>query len=427
MSELSHQIFELEKGKTFVAGLMWQQLSVGLKTTHISEIRGLAEQMRFDLFVQRTGGAPQVGFGSVEEGATNKMYSAAAVVSKTLDMEGTGFNVLCATQVNPKQWLYVAIHDGVILPDGDFLGTEDAVRARLLTDYTTMNDSSVICPRSWGISSNATERDFDSFLPRTKKRKIKYHEWWRLNPVKTDYRKFIPYLAALTVVVIGLVGTHLYLRHVAEKDLLKFQEEQARAMENGPKKLKPVHAWKLIPRAADFVNACEEAQFHVTTLWPGNWSLNQMDCSGKSLVISWGKKDDGWIQHLLEIEPHAVISDDGTTATLTLPVVTSDGIDEAVPGAAKRRLDMLSVAESLNLSLKFVREPSTTRLPGDPAQKLSLKDWGEIPFSIKGEALPLPQAITSLQAPGFRINKITKTFSEGVMKWTIEGVQYVQN
>lgn len=195
--------FELEKGKLFVSGLHWQALSGGPSEVK-AEVEKLAALEGFDLAVWRVSSVQQVGFADTKKGFKAGMMSAAAVVSKTIDEEEDVRDFLCGIPLPDGRYLYVAQSEGVILPDGDSIGTAEEVRGRMLADMSVGKDwAKIYAPLAWGMQG-AAERSFEDFLPQ-KNGKIDYrHKWWVLKPIKTSIRsvaKIVLPIAALSILI----------------------------------------------------------------------------------------------------------------------------------------------------------------------------------------------------------------------------------
>lgn len=430
MANSQIQTFEVGKGRQFVAGLFWQPLPGATASARKAEIEKIAEEQRFDLAVIRTTGAPQVGFGSTSDGLKQGMLSAAAVISKTVELEHSVRNFLCATEVPGGRWLYVAQREGVLLHDGDILGAEDEIRSRLLTDQSLSDWETIFAPGHWAVTG-AIEKPFVEFLPK-KGGKLDYKKWWGLRPVRRSWREIAKnYWYLIAIVVLGLGGAYGYSRwqqYVAEQEMARLvadQAAQAAATANAPVKLE--HPWKKAPRATRFAAECVATIGKVKTLWPGNWNLKDITCANGVMTVGWQRQETGWIQHLLAVEPKAVISKDGSAATLTVPMVALDGEDEAVPTENERMLAIFGGAQQFGFKVNMSSPPAPVALPGDkPNGQQPVKDWRELAWSVVGVSLAPEITVPAMDGNGFRINRIQAVWSAGVMNWNMEGVQYVQ-
>lgn len=417
-------IFELDKSRVFVSGLFWQPLS-GMSSDRHKETKRLAEELNFDLAVWRTTAAHQVGLGSTAKGMKPGYLSAAAVISKTLEMEFGARDFLCATEIPGGLWLYVSQREGVILPDGDFIGGEDEVRSRLLEDMSVGVWRLIFAPEHWGIGGAEEERSFAEFLPK-KAGKRAYMRWWGLRPVsrfrsiRVNSTKSIAFLLLLMMVIGG--AFYAYKSH---KDKEMAEAIRIANLSATQPVVKPEHPWKKAPRALKYLESCRAALKEVI-IWPGNWSPQSATCSNDTLTLLWKKQEHGWIEHLLRIEPKAVISMDGATASVSVPLILGKGEDEALVKETVRTIGMHSAAQRYRFS--FTVEPAArpSVLPGQEQGTPTSQDWRETKWSATGSLLPPEVVLGALNGDGFRVNTIQVVFAPGSFVWNMEGAQYVQ-
>src|SRR5687768_9872945 len=121
-------ITQIDKHK-FVCGLFWQALSRPREL--VKEAKDLARKIDSDLMVLRIDHtAAQAGFAHSRDGIRKGAYSLAAVISKTLAVEGAYYdgerqpvhNWLGAFKLGDGKWAYFAVRDASFLPNGDFAG-----------------------------------------------------------------------------------------------------------------------------------------------------------------------------------------------------------------------------------------------------------------------------------------------------------------
>lgn len=428
------QTFEFDSGRTFVCGLFWQPISGLTPADRQAQIKKIAAEQKLDLYVTRTSSIHQAGFGSIADGLQAGFRSAAAVISKSVEMSGGVRNFLCAIEAPNGKWIYVAQREGVILHDGDMLGNEDEIRARMLSDIMLCHWGAIFAPGHWGIN-NSVEKSLTDFFPMTPARKLIYRRWWQLQPVNKTWRNVVSRywrIAALGVLAAaGTYGYTLWKEYSIQQEQMRIaaqQAAQANAMHQGAKPL--VHPWKTIARAPRFWDGCKGALAQVGTFWPGNWKFKNAACSNGALVVNWVSDGYGWIEHLQAIVPNAEFSPDGKSATLTVPIVLPQGEDEQVPAMKQRKLKMYAVAQRYGLQLLFKEDPAQRRLlPGEvpPTNAANPEiDWKELWWSISAPAMSPAALLPELDAEGFRLGRIEMTFTNGIMKWDMEGVQYVK-
>jgi hypothetical protein len=421
--------FDIDKSHTFVAGLFWQPLS-GSTSEYRKETQKLAKQLNLDLAVWRTMGVLQVGMGSSSENLKPGMLSAAAVISKTLEVESHARDFLCATEITDGRWLYVAQSDGVILPDGDLIGGEDEIKSRLLSDLSTGKWSLVFAPEHWGVHGAAEERSFEDFIPK-RSGKYDYKKWWRLRPIDSwsSFRakpsKII--IPAMILALLAEGGMYAYKTWQNKKaaEEARIAAIQAAATSAPVKVIE--HPWKSQPSARSYLNSCITAMEQVKSLWPGNWTLQGVNCANGSMTVQWKRQEYGWIKHLREVEPNVTLSSDGESALLSIPLKLANGTDEAVPQESERTLAMYGVAQEYRFPVTITTPPAPVVMPGqENANKSQAQDWREIKWEAKGITLPPDVVLAALDGKGFRLTQAQAVFNGGIITWNMEGRQYVQ-
>lgn len=421
--------FEIDKSRVFVSGLFWQPLS-GNISDRAKETKRLANEMQLDLAVWRTT-VLQVGLGSVSDGLKPGFLSAAAAISKTLELESGARDFLCAAEVPGGRWIYVAQREGVILPDGDLIGGEDEIRSRLLSDLSLGEWSLVYAPEHWGVHVSAIEREFVDFLPK-KAGKNDYKKWWGLRPIDrwssllANPSKIIaPAIIVASVVGGGLYGYKVWQNKKAA-EAARIAEMQAAAAGTP---LKPIeHPWKSQPSAQAYLASCMKAMDQVKSLWPGNWTPQGVVCANGSLSVQWKRQEYGWIKHLKEVEPNAMLATDGESASLVLPLnPTSSGTDEKLLKESERVLAMYGVAQEYRFVVTISSLPAPVVMPGqENANQQPVQDWRELKWEAKGITLPPDVVLAALDGAGFRLTQTQAIFTGGIITWNMEGTQYVQ-
>lgn len=415
--------FVLDKSKIFVSGLFWQPLS-GTASERTKETKRLAEEMKFDLAVWRTTTAPQVGLGSSSDGLKPGLFSAAAVISKTLEIETGARDFLCAVEIPGGRWLYVAQREGVILPNGDVIGGEDEIRSRLLNDLSLGEWPLIYAPEHWGVRESTIERPFLDFLPK-KSGKNDYKKWWGLRPVDPwlSLRSKPNKLIVPVVVIVFLIaaGLFAYKTHQEKKAAEQAQLDAIAAQ------VQPIeHPWKLQPAPHAFLAACTKTMQQVKTLWPGNWTPQTLTCINGSMNVLWKRQDYGWIKHLQAVEPNAMLAVDGETASLSIPLTLPAGTDEALPKENDRVLAMYGAAQIYRFVVTISGAAAPVVMPGQehvtPSQTQA---WRELNWTAKGIMLPPDVILSALDGKGFRLKQAQAAFTGGLIIWNMEGTQYV--
>ncbi|MBV2236074.1 MAG: type 4b pilus protein PilO2 [Sterolibacterium sp.] len=423
LSGSGFQTFEFGR-RTFVCGLFWQPLPGATARLRMVELQKMAEEQGFDLAVLRTSGIPQAGFGSQLDGIKPGMLSAAAMISKSLEVANRDRSFLCAMEVPGKKWLYVAQREGVLLHDGDLLGTEEDIRGRMRTDLSLADWQTVFAPAHWGIS-HSVERQFEELLPK-KGDKYSFKKWWEIRLIRNiwlDLIKNNPKLHILLIALVLFFGGYQLWEHYRLKNELEALEQKEAAEQAARELAAAEQPWKKQAPAAQFVAACATALNQVNTLWPGNWTPTTASCAEGNFVLSWSRRETGQIEHLLALQPNAEVSSDGTQAKLTIPLELPAGTNETLPKERERLLTMLDFSQRYGIGLT-VKDAASSAILGQPS--LNDGSWSTLEWKIADTLLSPATILPVLDAPGLRINKIALSFGEGTMKWTMEGMQYVQ-
>jgi len=423
-SAINSQTFEFGK-RTFVSGLFWQPLPGSTTKQRTAEIQKMSQEQGFDLAVLRTTGVPQVGFAAVADGVKSGMLSAAAMVSKSLEMANRDRSFLCAIPVPGGKWLYVAQREGVLLHDGDMLSTEENVQTRMMSDLSLLEWQTVFAPSHWGVP-NAIQRSFEDLLPKSGS-KYSFKKWWEVRPIRrnwlTDLHVKTPIVGILTTLAIATIAYYGWQHYTTQKELeemaRKEAEEQAAraaAVDNQP--------WKKQPPAEQFIAACNHALSQVQNYWPAGWDPDNALCEKDKLVFNWTRQESGRVEYLLSAQPAASVSIDGNKASLTIPLEEIKGVNDVLPKEKERILELISVAQRYGIDFKFQTLQETQAVLGEPtdvAPTWQTQSWNITDF------YPAPSTIIPLfDGPGFRITLIKLSFAEGIMKWTMEGTQYAQ-
>lgn len=417
-------VFTIE-GMTFVSGLFWYPLAGITQAERLREIKSLAKEQDFDLYILRQASIHYVGFIHSDGILKSGISSAAAVVSKTLEMESQAREFIFVSALPDGTWIYVAQRDGIILPDGDKnFTTEDAAKSRLLEDISLGDWSLVFAPDIWGID-RSIERDFMSFLPDSESGAKRAYKWWKLNRVN-PYDQFVSVskyaFVLLLVAGLGLSGWWLYKVQTGRQD-----EIPDLSLQKPPPPPPPEHPWKNMPQAEDLVYSCLRGISEIN-LFPGNWKISSVRCQHGMIQISWEAGPFGWIDHIKAVMPDASISQDGKIATksVQLPLLII-GKDESVNVKEKEIMRFQAAAQryGFNISLTPVSPQQLQPVPADQAaQNIPLPDWSEITWSVRETEHP-ELVVQVLDGNGFRMNSMGGTWKDGRFLWDVEGTHYV--
>lgn len=430
---MSTHIVQIGKHK-FVCGLFWQSLSRPRDLTR--EAIELAGRIGTDLMVVRKDLAvAQAGFAQSKDGARRGLFSLAAVVSKTLAVEGAYYdghqqpvhNWLSAFKLPDGMWAYFAVRDANFLPNGDFVGTKEEVLDRLHGDYGLGGWNVVIGDKELedqGFHNFCVKR-IEELIPRSKSGQIKVHRWWALRPVHSSF-SWKPYAVAGTVIALSAGAAYAYwLHYKKEQEELERQRafEEARRKIAGQQAASAIpHPWPKQPLPQATTSAClDKFKLHS----PGGWTLNEYVCYPSRISYAWSR-GDSTIDYLLQHVPNAEVEIGGDKASYSEPLTIETGLDEelltlnALLHPLHSKLQLLGIV--LKVASPLPPPPPPAPPPGQKAQPVPPPDWKARPFFIESNHLPPTEIAALLAQPGVRLEKLS--YKAGA--WSIEGVIYAK-
>lgn len=416
MAEIFYLDGKKDKNKRLVAGLFWHPVAATTDKARKAEIREVADQMRVDASVWRHGPTIQVGLATK---AALGACSAAAIVSKTISVEGGANDFVCATQIPDGRWLYVAQKDGVLLPDGDALGSEDEIRSRMLADCSAGDFALVYAPEHWGVQAQG-ERDFLSFIPK-KKDALFWHKWWRLRPVRVGAADYVK-SSLLLLLVIGVMGGGVvgwkYWQGAQEKKRI----EAARAAAEAAQTVPITKPWGEMPVAAAMVRACANEFAGLRTNLAG-WRLTTLTCSqNDGLVAIWGAPEIGGTHSaFVSHNPAAVVSPDGTFATLTKAIAFP--VPESAETLQPSHLVLAWLSDRASrFGAQFKAQSADAPAPDPAAPVVAAPDaWKTYTWTI-ASGVAATSLVPHIDTAGLRVTKIMSSDDQ----WSIEGVLYAK-
>ena len=417
-------IVQIEKHK-FVCGLFWQSLSRPRELW--KEARALAAKVDSDLLViRRDQMVAQAGYARSSDGARRGHYSLAAILSKTIALEGAEYdgrrqpvhNWLGAFKLPDGMWMYCAVRDANFLPNGDFAGTREAVLDKLLSDYGLGGWNVVIGDPELEAHGfhNFCAKSVEQLIPHTKRGRIRTHRWWGLVPVQSrmSWKKIAA--AAVAVALLATIGLVYWKRYQHKKE----EEEYQRAMETirlqklmqqATAVVPPV--WPAQPLPSELARACMDK---FTLIAPGGWQLTDFQCTVDTVSYVWSRGDSG-VRHLLRDVPQATISLTGEKATYSEALTVKTGQNEELIPANTLLSALLSRFQALDIVLGLA--PVSLAPAGSNG---ALPTWQTYSLSARlGALMPLSVA-DRLEQPGVRLEQLSYRNGE----WSIKGVAYAK-
>lgn len=414
MQEL--QEFRLGKA-TFVAGLLWSALA----TREVKkEVAQLAREVKATHYVVRTGESDLfAGFCELPKALAGKgVYSAAAIVSKKMEIEGVK-DFLFAAELENERFLYVAQRDGVLLPDGDCIDKADAVMSRLLGDLGMHNWQAVVAPDHWGVATRHFTFE-DCLIERAGQRVPP--KWARLASLQRDLR---PALAAGALIAVAGLGAYWWDQEQERQRILE-QMRVASMQQAAPVVVE--HPWKEKPLPRDLALACLDA-FTAGDSWyvPG-WTLTTFGCTPSGASVEWEREDGGRLSLLEEAIGNVHVANDGKSARLEVPYRVSlpSGRDEQLLAVQAASGAVIRATEQFGLHPTLAVPPPAPALPGQPEPAVQAP-WTEVSVALQETALDPSQSFSEIDVPGLRLDQITAKFNgPGSLSWSYFGVLYAK-
>ncbi len=415
-------ITQIEKHK-FVCGLFWQSLSRPREL--IKEAADLGRKIESDLMVIRMDhSTAQAGFAQSKEGVRKGMFSLAAIVSKTLALEGAFYdgeqqpvhNWLGAFELPDGMWAYFAVRDANFLPNGDFAGSKQEVIERLQSDYGLGGWNVIIGESELADLGfhNFNVRDIKSFIPQRKDGAIRVHSWWGLRQIDGTPH-WVKALAAATVVCGVMAGGMYGFRYYQHK-----QEEEARdraielARQNMLREQSAAsRPWANRPQPTALVKTCQSQFTHMTA---GGWQLDSYTCNADQQAYAWSR-GQSTVAMLHEQVPQAQVDASGEKATYAKSWKLAGGHNDSLQASAGLLEQIVSPLQLMGLSAKIAELDPRKAQPNPAAQWRP--NWKSFSFSLNARGVEPELIAAILNRPGVRVDKLTYRGSEWLMEGTI--------
>lgn len=278
-------------GETYAVSLFWQPLQD--PDNPVLEIRETAEGVLdgADVYVVRSGGAPQYGLGLTEEGHAPSQIAAAISLTETFSDKSSFVSVFKVEE----GWWFLAVRNDLILSEEDvlYLNEEDAQRA--FFSMMAVPDWGVkIAPEEWGIEGTK-EADLEEILRQARPSRLV-----KLGAVRGA--KFMAIVGVIALIVLWglyqLVGVFMggdqqarIAPMVAPKIFKKQTVKQERVY-------KP---WEKLKSTHDVLVNCTHGIRSIVVPTPG-WEMNQVTCDGYGVSTQWTRTYGriSWLKEALQ-------------------------------------------------------------------------------------------------------------------------------
>lgn len=419
-------------GEKFVLGLFWQSITPGKDNR--KQARKLGEELSKDLLIIRNGENLQAGYCSRADGCKDGYLSLAAAITKGASEIGINGSWLGVFKLPDGTYAFIATNEGMFLPEGDFGGTFEEVKDRLLKAYSYgLQWTHIIAPDEFRSSLGIGLCEFksiDEFLPK-KNGKIKIHKWWALESTKPGFPA-AKLLGALCLS--GLVGGgyFVYTKYEEKKEAEEYANKLKITQEIFSRKINVEHLphpWATQISSKDFLNHCLN-NIENKYIAPGLWKLERITCVPGSIEYAWDRGKSN-INKLMLYLPTATIDASGDKANINIPLVMDGNKhDEVISDLVVARSNFLSFFQARGLSVKLTEQPVPPVPPpvaGEPVTPAPVRDWRTYDFQFQIPFNP-SKFIDVLEYPVTRINKIELKLSgkESKPQWIVDGVMYTK-
>lgn len=434
---MAHKTVQIGK-HTFVGGLTW----VALSRPRELKKEAIANTSKFgcDLYVIRHGvGTSQVGTALSTDGAAAKQLSLAAAVATAVaespnllpsapGRSQTLNDWLGVFSCGDNQYAFIAVRDGSILPNGDFIGSYVEALEQLEHHYGIGSWAAIMGSPEVGQAGyhNFHAIELEELLS-LKGGKLNKASQYQLLALKGEISRKQIVAAGLVLSLATLGGTFWYMKKVEADQLaaIEAQRQELLALQGGaavqverdyPK------GWHAVAVTGSFLSHCQN---HIPTPAPGGWFLETFICDGvasEALYRGNGARAD----NLLAVMPTADLNPDATQAVLRRTLDSLTYREDELPTFGDVQRGFVSLLQGLKAPYA-VGNPESPPAPPMSAEeakttKMRPAEWREYTFAVGPIGLA-PNAMRSvLDVYGVRVTKAT--YQSG--KWTYEGRIYAK-
>lgn len=418
---------------TFIGGLTWVALSKPREFKR--EAIDTAIKYGEDCYVIHSAvGATQVGLGKTSAGAAPRQLSLAATIATSVAENGQSIagrgqrlnDWIGVFAVTEELFAFVAVRDGAIMPNGDYLGTFDEALEQLEQSYGIGGWAAVLGTAEVGAHNyhNFTAVDLSSLLP-VKAGRIAKSDRFALRSIKS--RMDAKRLAIVGVVSLVALGGAVswWKKHRDEQmqaELAAQQAELAAMMKQQPvrKSAEYPKRWQLRPAASDVLDVClEQLKF----LRPGGWLVDSYVCSeqhSETLFLRGTSRT----RFIMQVLPQAVLDPSGEKAVLTVLHSLPAQANESLQDFESLRTRTASMLQGMGAPYQITdgKMPEPPPMTKEEAAQTDMQppQWREYGFSIGPTNHGPAQMRVALASKGVRLTRLAYTDK----KWTYEGVIY---
>lgn len=434
---MTHKTVQIGK-HTFVGGLTW----VALSRPRELKKEAIANTSKYggDLYVIRNGvGTSQVGVALSSDGAAAKQLSLAAAVSNAVSESPSLVPTAPGRSQMINDWLgvfacgddqyaFIAVRDGSILPNGDFIGSFVEAIEQLEHHYGIGSWAAIMGSPEVGQAGyhNFVAIELEALLALKGGRLTKATQY-QLHALKGEISRKQIIAAGIALSMASLGGAFWYMKKVEADQLaaIEAQRQELLALQGGaavqverdyPK------GWHTVAVTGSFLSRC---QGHIPTTAPGGWALETFICDGaasEALYRGNGARAD----HLLAVLPTADLNPDATQAVLRRTLENLTFREDELPTFGDVQRGFVSLLQGLKApySVGNPEMPPAPPMSAEEAKTTKMRpaEWREYTFAVGPIGLSPMSMRSVLDVYGVRVTKATHQSG----KWTYEGKIYAK-
>ncbi|MDC9725727.1 MAG: type 4b pilus protein PilO2 [Gammaproteobacteria bacterium] len=410
------------KSGGFISGLFWQTIPEGASSSE--EFVRVHEELDFNAGISRDGDIKQLGLFSRKRVKGEHLYSLAATVVSAVAERFNETTFLFTGKTPSGQWVYISCRDGLILPNGDFSGTEEEVSSKFTADLSVHNWSLALMPPEWGESDDASTIALDSLVDFTKLGLDKRNKIDLYIRDPADTRKAIALSFTAAVLILGSYLGYDYWSNTQFAAKLAAQldaERQARIALQMNQVIPP--PWESMSEPLGFVSECVK-QISTLSINAGGWELEGAFCDRNSAIGTWNRGKNNTIAHLKAVMPDAKINLLGGQASYTIiPTHEAPKLGDTLEPRQAVSSSMLNSMQQIGESIALVLMPPPPPQARPDGTFPPPWDWVVYNWTVSTHLDP-NIILNLLNRDGLRVKRVSLAVKEGLTVWTIEGIQY---
>lgn len=382
--------------ESFAAGLFWQPAPTAAMAVREARIVAAKVELAADLFCVRKRGAPQFGLGQRKVGHKVGMRAIAPALASSIP-EATWVGAF----PTDREWLYVMVRKGAVMPDGDVLfKTEQEARQRLRSELSMGDWDIVFAPPHWQMEASRADDLIDLISSQSDA---------RLRPVVRN--PLVSLFVFCTVVGVGLGIKMVFFPPVPEVPFVP----------NIPVVPPPPPLpWQGQPSVRAVILACEHA-IEASQLLPG-FEIEAVSCGPTGTTTSYRRR---W-GSVTWLPKNSLVSSPDRASVIT-PLADSlarrSGEEQPATLDSLRRM-VWGAAQTYLLDSEFNEQaqPGSTLFANRVAANVENSQFRAINLSLGGRMPPSALAEVFGRIPACVIEEV----SWQTAGWRVRGKAYVR-